>query len=160
MHGQPHITSLNTCYKHHNFVISKHKTNTARPRYSSSWYHAVQYVGINILEVCTGHYKVEFCTFRSAKILSVMSYHIQGSQKQRHLLNYVSVTVLIQIEYFSLNATVLDVKTITVMRIHTVIFRFKTPCSLISQSRYRPEVPRGFQEVKVPRLCDNVFIKR
>jgi len=25
----------------------------------------------------------------------------------------------------------------------------------VNQSRYRPEVPRGFQEVKVPRLHDN-----
>ena len=25
----------------------------------------------------------------------------------------------------------------------------------VKQSRYRPEVPRGFQEVKVPRLRDN-----
>ena len=25
----------------------------------------------------------------------------------------------------------------------------------INQSHYRPEVPRGFQEVKVPRLRDN-----
>ena len=27
--------------------------------------------------------------------------------------------------------------------------------SKVNQSHYRPEVPRGFQEVKVPRLCDN-----
>ena len=25
----------------------------------------------------------------------------------------------------------------------------------VSQSHYRPEVPRGFREVKVPRLRDN-----
>jgi len=25
----------------------------------------------------------------------------------------------------------------------------------VNQCHYRPEVPRGFQEVKVPRLCDN-----
>jgi len=25
----------------------------------------------------------------------------------------------------------------------------------VNQSHYRPEVPRGFQEVKVSRLCDN-----
>jgi len=25
----------------------------------------------------------------------------------------------------------------------------------VNQSHYRPEVPRGFQEVKAPRLCDN-----
>jgi hypothetical protein len=25
----------------------------------------------------------------------------------------------------------------------------------VNQSHYRPEVPRGFQEVKVPRLCDS-----
>ena len=25
----------------------------------------------------------------------------------------------------------------------------------VNQSRYRPEVPRGFQEVKVPRFHDN-----
>jgi len=25
----------------------------------------------------------------------------------------------------------------------------------VNQSHYRPEVPRGFQEVKVPRLLDN-----
>jgi len=25
----------------------------------------------------------------------------------------------------------------------------------VNQSHYRPEVPRGFQEVKVPRLHDN-----
>ena len=24
-----------------------------------------------------------------------------------------------------------------------------------TQSHYRPELPRGFQEVKVPRLCNN-----
>jgi len=28
------------------------------------------------------------------------------------------------------------------------------PCT-INQSHYRPEMPRGFQEVKVPRLRDN-----
>jgi len=26
---------------------------------------------------------------------------------------------------------------------------------MVKQSRYRPEVPRGFQEVKVPKLSDN-----
>jgi len=26
----------------------------------------------------------------------------------------------------------------------------------VNQSHYRPEVPRGFQEVNVPRLCDSV----
>ena len=26
---------------------------------------------------------------------------------------------------------------------------------LVNQSLYRPEVPRGFDEVQVPRLCDN-----
>jgi len=26
---------------------------------------------------------------------------------------------------------------------------------MVNQSHYRPEVPRGFQEVKVPRLRDN-----
>jgi hypothetical protein len=25
----------------------------------------------------------------------------------------------------------------------------------VNQSHYRPEVPRGFQEVKGPRLCDS-----
>jgi len=25
----------------------------------------------------------------------------------------------------------------------------------VNQSHYRPEVPRGFQEIKVPRLHDN-----
>ena len=25
----------------------------------------------------------------------------------------------------------------------------------VKQSHYRPEVPRGFQEVTVPRFCDN-----
>jgi len=25
----------------------------------------------------------------------------------------------------------------------------------VNQSHYRPEVPRGFQEVKVPRICNN-----
>jgi len=24
-----------------------------------------------------------------------------------------------------------------------------------NQSHYRPEAPKGFQEIKVPRLCDN-----
>jgi len=28
-------------------------------------------------------------------------------------------------------------------------------CKMVNQSHYRPEVPRGFLEVKVPRLCDN-----
>jgi len=28
-------------------------------------------------------------------------------------------------------------------------------CEMVNQSHYRPEVPRGFQEVKVPRLRDN-----
>ena len=27
----------------------------------------------------------------------------------------------------------------------------------VNQSHYRPEVPRGFQEVKVPRLRDNIY---
>ena len=26
----------------------------------------------------------------------------------------------------------------------------------VNQSHYRPEVPRGFQEVKVPTLLDNI----
>ena len=30
-----------------------------------------------------------------------------------------------------------------------------TEISKVNQSHYRPEVPRGFQEVKVPRLRDN-----
>ena len=30
-----------------------------------------------------------------------------------------------------------------------------TPYKLVNQSHYRPEVYRGFQEVKVPRLHDN-----
>ena len=29
------------------------------------------------------------------------------------------------------------------------------PCVKVKQSNYRPEVPRRFQEVKVPRLRDN-----
>ena len=29
------------------------------------------------------------------------------------------------------------------------------PRKKVNQSHYRPEVPRGFQEVKVPRLSDN-----
>jgi len=33
---------------------------------------------------------------------------------------------------------------------HTHIYIYK-----VNQSHYRPEVPRGFQEVKVPRLRDN-----
>ena len=28
-------------------------------------------------------------------------------------------------------------------------------CKKVNQSHYRPEVSRGFQEVKVPRVCDN-----
>ena len=28
-------------------------------------------------------------------------------------------------------------------------------CNKVNQSHYMPEVPRGFQEVKVPRLRDN-----
>ena len=28
-------------------------------------------------------------------------------------------------------------------------------CIKVNQSHFRPEVPRGFQEVKVPRLRDN-----
>jgi len=28
-------------------------------------------------------------------------------------------------------------------------------CKKVTQSHYSAEVPRGFQEVKVPRLCDN-----
>ena len=28
-------------------------------------------------------------------------------------------------------------------------------CLKVNQSHYRPEVPRGFQEVKVPRLRDS-----
>jgi len=31
----------------------------------------------------------------------------------------------------------------------------KRPLAEVNQSHYRPEVPRGFQEVKVPRLHDN-----
>ena len=31
----------------------------------------------------------------------------------------------------------------------------ETNLKMINQSHYRPEVPRGFQEVKVPRLRDN-----
>ena len=30
-----------------------------------------------------------------------------------------------------------------------------TTSKKVNQSHYRPEVPRGFQEVKVPRLRDN-----
>jgi len=47
----------------------------------------------------------------------------------------------------------------------TVTLKLGRPCSLkanretigkkVNQSHYRPEVPRRFQEVKVPRLCDN-----
>ena len=33
---------------------------------------------------------------------------------------------------------------------HTHTYTYK-----VNQSHYRPEVPRGFQEVKVPRLRDN-----
>jgi len=28
-------------------------------------------------------------------------------------------------------------------------------CDQVNQSHYRPEVPRGFQEVKVPKLHDS-----
>jgi len=28
-------------------------------------------------------------------------------------------------------------------------------CKKVNESHYRPEMPREFQEVKVPRLCDN-----
>jgi len=44
---------------------------------------------------------------------------------------------------------------------HTVAKFFIRMCPLrvikvkVNQSHYRPEVPRGFQEVKVPRLRDN-----
>jgi len=38
--------------------------------------------------------------------------------------------------------------------------KFHGPCVhpyivKVNQPHYRPEVPRGFQEVKVPKLCDN-----
>ena len=42
-----------------------------------------------------------------------------------------------------------------------IVFRYKGYLSTelvkkkVKQSHYRPEVPRGFQEVKVPRLRDN-----
>jgi len=36
----------------------------------------------------------------------------------------------------------------------TLEIKFKTG-KMVNQSHYRPEVPRGFQEVKVPRLRDN-----
>jgi len=32
---------------------------------------------------------------------------------------------------------------------------FKIAVKKLNQSHYRPEVPRGFQEVKVPRLREN-----
>ena len=44
---------------------------------------------------------------------------------------------------------------------HTVEKFFIRICALrvikvmVNQSHYRPEVPRGFQEVKVPRFCDS-----
>ena len=40
---------------------------------------------------------------------------------------------------------------------YTTIMCFVNSNALIevNQSHYRPEVPRGFQEVKVPRLRDN-----
>ena len=36
-----------------------------------------------------------------------------------------------------------------------LMLRRSKTCVKVNQSHYRPEVPRGFQEVKVPRLRDN-----
>ena len=36
-----------------------------------------------------------------------------------------------------------------------VLIPCETAIKKVNQSHYRPEVPRGFQEVKVPRLRDN-----
>jgi len=47
--------------------------------------------------------------------------------------------------------------------VHSLVDKLKFFYQKINQSRYRPEVPRGFQEVKVPRLryngpgCGKVF---
>ena len=38
---------------------------------------------------------------------------------------------------------------------HVVVYDEKVKKKKVNQSHYRPEVPRGFQEVKVPRLRDN-----
>ena len=35
------------------------------------------------------------------------------------------------------------------------VCKIQFTCKKVSQSHYRPEVPRGFQEVKIPRLRDN-----
>jgi len=37
----------------------------------------------------------------------------------------------------------------------TAVFSDVSRIKKVKQSHYRPDVPRGFQEVKVPRLCDN-----
>ena len=37
----------------------------------------------------------------------------------------------------------------------TASLQTSVDCKKVNQSHYRPEVPRGFQEVKVPRLRDN-----
>jgi len=36
---------------------------------------------------------------------------------------------------------------------NNVLYRMKL--IKVKQSHYRPDLPRGFQEVKVPRLCSN-----
>jgi len=38
---------------------------------------------------------------------------------------------------------------------NSLMKRFSVLLCKVNQSHYRPEVPRGFQEVLVPRLCDN-----
>jgi len=42
------------------------------------------------------------------------------------------------------------IKTVSYMTLVTSTSKIK-----VNQAHYRPEMPRGFQEVKVPRLGDN-----
>ena len=49
------------------------------------------------------------------------------------------------------------VRVLSNITLHFAYYAFLTLiCKVkVNQSHYRPEVPRGFQEVKVPRLRDN-----
>ena len=59
-----------------------------------------------------------------------MPWHIRISKNHHGILQYQKITM----GYYDVRITSWNIK--------------------VHQSHYRPEVPRGFQEVKVPRLCD------
>jgi hypothetical protein len=91
------------------------------------------YLGNKILEECTGSHKAALRVFKSVNFLFTHTYSnvISETANHTHLFNYVPSTVLHQTELFPSNDTVMDVKTVTVIRIQTVAFWFNTPCILM-----------------------------